>query len=153
MTATNCTIAAGQSSCNTTLAWNTINPIGTSAVTTPTAITVATANASAGTPYSVAYGSRSFFLYNNAQKLNSAIATAVCASGTGWNMSVCALLDLTAGVPYTDESIVSQGVSVVLNADIMSDFDTINIAVDNIFQISTSANIAANPGNVSATVL
>jgi len=56
-------------------------------------------------------------------------------------------------VPYTDESIVSQGVSVVLNADIMSDFDTINIAVDNIFQISTSANIAANPGNVSATVL
>jgi len=85
LTATNCTISLGGTSCNTTLSWSTLNPVGTSSVTTPTNITVATANSSAGKTYSVAYGSRDFYLYNNAVELDSATATTSCVAGTSWD--------------------------------------------------------------------
>ena len=89
ITATDCTISAGNSSCNTTLTWSTSNPIGTSQVTTPTNITVATANSSSGKSYSISYGSRSFYLYNDGDLLDSDTASAYCASGTEWDGSSC----------------------------------------------------------------
>ncbi|KKS99802.1 MAG: hypothetical protein UV76_C0017G0002 [Candidatus Nomurabacteria bacterium GW2011_GWA2_43_15] len=89
LSASNCNISAGASSCNTSLSWTTTNPIGTSAVTTPTNITVGTGNNNSAS-YSVAYGSRTFYLYNNNILLAQATATASCTSGTAWNGSTCA---------------------------------------------------------------
>ncbi|MDD3662712.1 MAG: InlB B-repeat-containing protein [Candidatus Pacebacteria bacterium] len=86
--ANNCTIAAGGNSCSSSLSWSTTNPVGTSAVTTPTNITVKTANTSTAT-YTVAYGTRTFYLYNNGTLLDQDPATASCTSGTTWNGSVC----------------------------------------------------------------
>jgi len=74
ITATNCTISSGNSSCNTTLNWGTTNPVNTSAVTTPMNITVATGN-SGPTTYPVTggspNGSRTFYLYNNGSILDN----------------------------------------------------------------------------------
>jgi hypothetical protein len=88
LSASNCSISAGNSSCNSSLSWSTSYPLGTSAVTTPTSITVATANSSS-TTYSVAYGSRNFYLYNNGSLLDSKTATASCTAGTGWYDGAC----------------------------------------------------------------
>jgi hypothetical protein len=76
LSASNCTISAAGSSCNTNLIWSTTNPISTSAVTTPTNITVANANSSAGTSYSISEGVTNFYLYNNNILLAQASATA-----------------------------------------------------------------------------
>lgn len=90
LSATPCTIASGASKCDTTLKWNTINPINTSAVTTPTDITVATGNAeTVGKTYPVTFGSRTFYLYNNSDNLAQAQATATCATGTSWDNTKC----------------------------------------------------------------
>jgi hypothetical protein len=89
LTATNCSIAKGASTCNTNLTWNTTYPIGISQVTTPTSITVATLNSSAGTLYPVSNGSRNFYLYNNGNLLATTTATASCAVGTHWVTNVC----------------------------------------------------------------
>jgi hypothetical protein len=78
LTASNCTILPAANKCNTTLVWNTYNPLATSAVTTPTNITVLSANSSAGTSYSVDYGTRDFYLYNNGVLLATATARASC---------------------------------------------------------------------------
>lgn len=101
LTATNCTIALNGSSCNSTLNWTTTNPEATSEVTTPTNISVGTGLNGSAT-YSVAYGSRTFYLYNNAKSLvptspsgSGVVATATCVTGTGWDGSKCA----AAGVP------------------------------------------------------
>jgi hypothetical protein len=69
-----------------------LSPVGTSAVTTPTNITVRTANSSSGTSYVVSTGpgSRNFYLYNNGTLLDQDDAVATCASGTNWNGSICA---------------------------------------------------------------
>jgi len=108
LTATDCIIDMGGNSCNTNLVWNTINPIGTSEVTTPTNIKLATANSSAGTSYSVGYGSRSFYLYNNSVELTSAISTASCTSGTIWDGSSCVKIIITpdTGLTATPSQII-----------------------------------------------
>lgn len=90
ISASNCTIPVGSSSCNTSLSWNTSNPISTSAVTTPTNITVANAN-SGSTTYPVYYGSRTFYLYHNGSLLSSATASSACEAGSVWNGSICPL--------------------------------------------------------------
>ena len=88
LTASNCTIAVNASSCNTNLVWDTVNPVGTSAVTTPTNITVKSANSSTGTPYSVYSGSRMFYLYNDGVELSSTKATASCNTSISyWDSS------------------------------------------------------------------
>ena len=89
LTATNCSIPLNGNSCNTNLIWNTTYPVGVSQVTTPTSITVATANSSAGTSYSVSNGSRNFYLYNNGNLLATASATASCIAGTHWGTTTC----------------------------------------------------------------
>jgi len=89
ITATNCPISLGASSCNTNLTWSTTYPIGTSQVTTPTGIVVANANSSAGTAYPVSNGARNFYLYNNNNLLSTATATASCVGGTHWGGTTC----------------------------------------------------------------
>jgi hypothetical protein len=89
LTATNCPISLGASSCNTNLTWNTTYPIGISQVTTPTGIVVANANSSAGTSYPVSNGARNFYLYNNNNLLSTATATASCVGGTHWGTTTC----------------------------------------------------------------
>ena len=89
ISATDCTIASGSSTCSTTLNWSTVNPVGTSAVTTPTKITVANGNSGSNKTYSMSFGSRNFYLYNSAVFLGQATATAACASGTSWNGTQC----------------------------------------------------------------
>ncbi|MDD5720889.1 MAG: Ig-like domain-containing protein [Candidatus Pacebacteria bacterium] len=96
LTASNCTIASGASSCITNLAWTTTNPEWTSSsVTTPTNIIVATGLSGSAT-YSVTGGSpkgtRNFYLYNNSKLLATTTATATCAGGTGWDGAKCAVI-------------------------------------------------------------
>ena len=88
LTASNCTIAANASSCNTNLNWEVLNPESSNTeVTTPTSITVGTGH-SGSTTYSVSGGSpngtRNFYLYNNDKELDTATATATCISGTSY---------------------------------------------------------------------
>ena len=90
LTASSCTVAVGNRKCDVTLTWSTINPVGSSAVTTPEKITVSNANASKGTIYPVAYGVTNFYLYNSSFFLAEATATASCSSGALWNGSTCA---------------------------------------------------------------
>jgi hypothetical protein len=90
LTASNCTIASGASTCNSNLSWTTVNPVATSAVTTPTNITAGSGNNGSAT-YAVSGGNRTFYLYNNAQLLAQATAVASCISGTTWDGSKCAV--------------------------------------------------------------
>lgn len=86
ITAKDCTIASGSDNCDSALEWTTTNPLAgaTSAVTTPTDITVATRNSGTAT-YLVEFGTRDFYLYHNSELLDQATATASCASGSAWD--------------------------------------------------------------------
>lgn len=89
LTATNCLISSGLSSCNSSLTWTTTNPQGISNVTsnTPVANTVVgNGNNGSAVPATVPYGSRTFFLNNNTVPLANATATATCATGTAWDI-------------------------------------------------------------------
>ncbi len=86
--ASNCTISAGNSSCTTSISWSTTNPEATSAVTTPSNITVGTGNNGSKT-YTVSYGSRTFYLYNNSKLLDQDTANASCSSSDTWDGSKC----------------------------------------------------------------
>lgn len=88
ITATNCTIANGASTCNSTVSWNTINPGSTiSQVTSnyPSAGTVISNTNTNSQSIAIPYSSRAFFLYNGGAKLDEATAVATCATGTSWN--------------------------------------------------------------------
>ena len=96
---TSCVIASGGSSCPINFSWNTTNPIGTSAVTSPTNnsglpkgnTTVATGNSGTNVPFTVPYDTRTFFLYNNSQPLDEKTVTSDCDPKTDkWDGSKCA---------------------------------------------------------------
>jgi hypothetical protein len=88
ISATNCTISTGSGSCNSTLNWNTINPLGgvTSAVTSPypavNTIILPAGNDGTNVSVLVPYSSRSFFLYHNAVLLSTATPSATCNIAT-----------------------------------------------------------------------
>ena len=105
ITASDCTIAEGASSCNTNLVWNVTNPWGTSSVVTSTNITVATGNSSGGTPYPIALGANLFYLNMTAisgyLELNSQVTVyARCTYGTSWSNGACRV-DPTASCSAT----------------------------------------------------
>jgi hypothetical protein len=81
-----CTIPTNASSCSVTLTWSTTNPQGTSAVTTPTNITVATGN-DGSQSVSIPYDSKTFYLYNNANLLDQVTVSSGCGSGDSWDTS------------------------------------------------------------------
>jgi hypothetical protein len=82
-----CIIPSGAGGCNVTLTWNTVNPIGTSAVT---AVGMTNVNGNSGSQlFVVPYSSRIFYLYNNAQLLDEVAVNASCVSGTTWTGTSC----------------------------------------------------------------
>lgn len=127
LTASNCTIAGGASSCGTTLNWSTTNPVATSAITSPVDNTGASSpnfqvtSGNSGTLKSVPvlpYNSRTFYLYNNGTLLAQATATATCATGYTWNSTakVCGVIPTV--VNPTSASIATT--SATLGADVLS---------------------------------
>ena len=147
LSASNCTIAAGASSCTTSLSWTTTNPgVGsTSQVTTPTSIVVATANSSTAT-YTVAYGSRDFYLYNSSIELAKATATAACVAHTTWNGSIC----------LTDSYLVSTSVSPTAGGSISPTSATVNYGATKAFAITVNSgykllSVSGCPGTLSGT--
>ncbi|MFA5932162.1 MAG: hypothetical protein WC793_02185 [Candidatus Paceibacterota bacterium] len=125
LTASDCQITAGNNSCLSSLSWTTTNPEGVSNVTsnTPVANTVVGGPANNGTSSaSVSYGTRTFFLNNNAKSLvpasespagSGVIATATCASGTTWNGSICISAGGMTGTltPASSTCTISSGAS------------------------------------------
>ena len=112
LTASDCGIGIGLSSCSSSISWSTTNPVGTSQVTTPTNIVVGNGN-SGSTTYPVAYGSRTFYLYNNSQLLNQATATASCVSGSTWNGSSCqSTVPAVTGFCSSTHYLCTQGTSI-----------------------------------------
>src|SRR3989339_772156 len=85
---TSCVIDSDKSSCTINFSWNTTNPIGTSAVTSPTNnngfpkgnTTVATGNSGTNVPFTVPYNTRTFYLYNNSDSL---VPTSESPNGSG----------------------------------------------------------------------
>jgi hypothetical protein len=102
LSAEDCEIALDKNSCDTTFVWNTINPVNTSAITTQTNITVTTGNSGAGKTYTIAFGDRTFYLYNNSTLLAQATVTASCALGTAWDNTKCAKVIVTSGTLDVD---------------------------------------------------
>ncbi len=101
---TSCTIPAGKSDCSVDLSWNTVNPQGTTEITSPYPkpnTVVATGNSNAGgigTTVTIPYNSRVFYMYNNGKSLvpssespngSGVTVTASCDTGTSWNGSIC----------------------------------------------------------------
>ena len=93
-----CYVPLNGSSCtNVPLSWTTTNPVGTSAVTnnggaTPASPTGNNSSASFTVPYKAS--GVSFYLYNNAIQLATAVVNTVCSSGA-WNSSVGACKQYT----------------------------------------------------------
>ncbi|HOO48077.1 MAG TPA: hypothetical protein PLV35_01560, partial [Candidatus Paceibacterota bacterium] len=83
ITASDCEIAEGQSTCNTTLTWSVQNPVSDTAITTPVNQTIFSGHSGSGT-YSVEYGERPFYLYNNGVELDQITTSAICEGGTSW---------------------------------------------------------------------
>ncbi len=107
-TPASCTIATGDSTCDTLLEWGTTNPVGTSSVTTDTPLpntVVFTANSDTRlnhVPYN-AGGNVMYYLYNNARELASTSVAVSCAAGANkWDTigGVCAN-------PQVDTALVS----------------------------------------------
>ncbi|MFA5840873.1 MAG: hypothetical protein WC847_01190 [Candidatus Paceibacterota bacterium] len=119
LTASDCFITAGNSSCLTTLNWTTTNPQGISSVTTPTNVTVPNSNFNSGSttyPIVPGIGSRDFYLYNNTVQLAGPVwAAASCASGTAWDgvSGTCKTVPGMSGTltPSPSSCIISVGAS------------------------------------------
>lgn len=108
VTAGNCTIAIGASTCNSNIDWSTNNPeVSPSKVTTPTNITVGTGD-SGSTTYAISNGTRTFYLYNNSKLLDQDNATGSCATGSTWyNGSCVQYIDLLAAQPPENTATVN----------------------------------------------
>ena len=153
LSSTNCTISAGSSSCNSSLSWSTTNPEATSSVTTPTNITIKSSNSGSAT-YSVHYGARSFYLYNNGKLLSQKTATASCTTGTSWNGSQCktnvvAQPDLSASTPL--QSSATAGSSRTFTSTI-SNTGTASTGRSfyNLFQFASGSNGSGTISNSSS---
>lgn len=82
-----CSITTGHNSCTQTLSWTTTNPVGTSAVTSPTGTPSPANGNNSSQSFTVPYNPSgvNFFLYNNAVQLAMATVYPSCASGTAWD--------------------------------------------------------------------
>ncbi len=96
LSASDCSIVSGGSSCSDTVSWTTQN-----LTANPTAITRNTGSPASFTPSPLASGSQSatlgygqttFYLYHNGVLLGQAVATASCASGSSWDGSTCVVI-------------------------------------------------------------
>ncbi|HPX52535.1 MAG TPA: hypothetical protein PLE26_02035 [Candidatus Paceibacterota bacterium] len=89
LTGTNCSIAIGGNSCNTTINWNVTGAIGNTAVTSnyPSANTTVGSGHSGSQSVAIPYSSRSFWLYNNSTEQAALTVNATCATGSSWSSS------------------------------------------------------------------
>jgi len=160
LTASNCSITAAGTECNTTLVWNTTNPVATSAVTTdyPSAGTTAgTGNSSVGTIDAIPEGITAFYLYNNGILLATATATATrtapavptglistpgacVTSGTGTNT-----VSWTASSGATSYTLQDNGVTIYTGAAISYPHTGIVVGSSHIYKV-----LATNTGGSSA---
>src|SRR3989344_3829054 len=82
-----CVISTGQNSCNINFSWNTTNPVAVSAVTSSSG-TMANGNSSSSS-FAIPFGSKTFYLYNNAILLDQKTVSANCPPGNTWNGNIC----------------------------------------------------------------
>ena len=95
-----CIIASGGNNCSVNISWNTLHPVGTSAVT---ANGMTNVNGNSGNQsFIVPYNSRTFYLYNSALELAKSTITAKCASDTYWNGSQCVAVIACVVVPSSN---------------------------------------------------
>jgi hypothetical protein len=89
LTGSNCSIAIGGNSCNTTINWNVTGAIGDTAVTSnyPSANTTVGTGVSGSQSVTIPYSSRSFWLYNNSTEQAALTVNATCATGSSWSSS------------------------------------------------------------------
>jgi hypothetical protein len=152
LTASNCSIVAGSNTCQTLLNWNTSNPIGTSAVTTnyPSAGSGPTpANSGTNVSYTIPYGPRTFYLYNNSSLLSQSTATASCASGTVWNTQD-GKCQATTGTISASGCTINPGLS---SCSSTISWQTLNPVGTSIVKTSGGATVTSgNSGSVSHSV-
>ena len=90
ISANSCTIPANGSSCNTTVSWSTTNPIGTSAVThNRSGLNLSGNNGTNQTVTLAGSISHTLYLYNSAYLLDAVSITPPCATGSGWDGTLC----------------------------------------------------------------
>ncbi len=93
ISATDCTIASGASTCNSTINWssqntNTSDPFALTS-NQPNPNTTISTNISGSKSVAVNYGQTGFFIYDQASLLTQAYNNASCAVGTVWNGTIC----------------------------------------------------------------
>jgi hypothetical protein len=104
-----CTISSGANTCSINFTWSTQNPVATSAVTTDGGMTVGNGN-SGSSAFTIPFGSKTFYLYNNAILLDTKTVSGSCASGSAWNGSSCSA-NQTQNVPTVNISANPSSVS------------------------------------------
>ena len=110
--AIDCRISSGSNVCNTTLNWDTINPIsGFTSVISLSGVTVTTGNSMAVTPgysKSIYYGNNVFSISHAGKTLSSVTASAICSqipTATYWDGSICH----STAVSCLENQIISTG--------------------------------------------
>ena len=165
LTAPNCTIPSGSSSCNTSLTWATTNPVGTSSVTSPvnnsgassSNFHVSVPDANSGTNVSApvvpvvlpATTSRAFYLYNNSVLLAQAAPVATCVSGNIWDTAsgTCIVGAGTTGTLIATNCRVASGES---SCPSSLSWTTTNPAAGATSVVTTPTNITVGTGNNSS---
>ncbi|MFA6251204.1 MAG: CARDB domain-containing protein [Candidatus Paceibacterota bacterium] len=94
-----CFIPLNGTSCTQTLTWTTINPIGTSAVTSPTGIPSPVNGNNGSQSFTVPHNDLgvNFFLYNSEILLAQTNVTTACVLGTDWDGAKCAVIPIDGG--------------------------------------------------------
>ncbi len=138
ITASDCTIPEGESTCSSNIVWKTINPIvgQTSEVTTPENITVGSGD-DGNTIYNVGRGATNFFLYHGIL-LGSDTANAECSSTTSWDDVQKKCISGGGGGPYTVTATAGIG------GTISPSFRTVNSGQTTTFTITPSSGYTAS---------
>lgn len=90
-----CTIPSGKSDCSIYFTWNTINPVGISAITkNPNGMIVKEGNSGKNILFKVKYNKEIFYLYNNAELLAVSEVSSNCVYGSSWNGNKCVREDI-----------------------------------------------------------
>ena len=93
ISAEDCGIPEGESTCNATVSWSLSNPVPGA----PTEVThdnppntlVSTSTSGTNVASTVEYGATQFFLYHDGAEMSNASMEASCANGTSWNSAWC----------------------------------------------------------------
>lgn len=167
--ATNCSIAIGGDTCESTITWSTLNPVSgkTSEVWTPKPkndptgvptnnttndVKIFTGNSNVGinnNTYPIYHGSRNFSLYHNNVGLGYATGIAECVSGSVWDGKVTnkcisnLLSDLTASSP-TPTTVLIDSPIIFKSQIINNGASSTGASFVNLFQTSTSSDGSKN---------